>query len=166
MSDVPKSAMSDTHRRRRAATESAQAASVQKSCADCYLTRDFVAFRESVEERMRDGDYRMAQNEAAIAKVSGAVELIPELIDAKFESLITVLKTRDSVIRSMRGGFDIERETPRSPELKIPGVFSLRASAQTIVMVVISITLIGGIIAGGAYVVTGSLNSARQSAAK
>jgi hypothetical protein len=93
----------------------------------------------------------MADNEAAVARVAGAVDMIPKLIDAKFDAMISVLKTRDSIIAATRSGKDVEGKTPK-PELKF-GQASIRASSSTIVLVVLVLTLVGGGIAGTAYVV-------------
>jgi anti-sigma factor RsiW len=77
------------------------------------------------------GDLRFADNEAAIARVAGTVDMIPKLIDVKFDSLIGVLKTRDSIAAAMRSGRDLETKTPTGkpmPELSI-GTVRARAPA-------------------------------------
>lgn len=103
-------------------------------------------------ERMTAGDLRMAQTEAAVARVAGNVELIPQLIDSKFDAIIAVLKTRDSIGSAMRRGADLESRTPSGrPEVKF-GSASLKASTATIVSVVLMLILLGGGIAGSAYV--------------
>lgn len=148
MVDVqPKQSMSDTHRRQRKADSLPSV----PTCENCQFARRFEEFCERTEGRLTAGDLRMAGNEAAIARVAGAVDTIPDVINAKFDSLITVLKTRDSIIAAERAGKDIENKTPK-PELKF-GQASIRASASTIVLVVLVLTLVGGGIAGTAYVV-------------
>jgi hypothetical protein len=55
---------------------------------------------------------RISSAELNAARLAGVVEGLPDLIDAKFNSLIFALKTRDEIERNMRMGHDIENTSP------------------------------------------------------
>lgn len=148
MDNEQRDSMSETQRRRRLPSV--------PNCENCHIARDYIAFREQTEERLTAGDLRMASNEAAIARVAGAVDAIPKLIDAKFDSLIMVMKTRDSAAALVRSGRSQDLTPSGKPsELKLPGGISWTTSSGALSRVMSTVLLaivMGCAVLGGAYV--------------
>ena len=115
---------------------------------------DSVAYRVDEAENMTEAiSGRVSQVELAAARMGGVLDQIPGLIDAKFDALIQVLKTRDSVMAATARGKDPRESTPTSklPELKA-GPVALRGPVWLVLAVVIVLALVLGGLAAGAYV--------------
>ena len=105
-----------------------------------------------IEARLREGDERMMRIELAAERMSGSVDMLPGMIDSKFDSFIQLLKTRDAIIAASRSGHDVDSKTPARSELKWGGA-SLRLPPTFLVFAFISTAVFITSIAGCCYLV-------------
>lgn len=121
--------------------------SLEPNCLGCGMLIELEKRQTRAEERIAKAEADVVTNSSRIsaaelnaAHLAGVVEGLPNLIDAKFDSLISVLKTRDSISNSMRLGHDIENSSPppRHGQAEVRAKdYRLRVSQWVLVLAII-----------------------------
>lgn len=118
----------------------------QPNCLGCGMLIELEKRQTRTEERVKKSEDdvttlsgRISGAELNAARLEGIVSGLPDLIDAKFDALISVIKTRDSIASNMRNGNDIENSTPpRRGQAEVRAKdYRLRVSQWVIVLAII-----------------------------
>lgn len=121
----------------------------EPNCLGCGMIIELERRITRTEGDLHIANQRISHSELNAARLEGIIEGLPDLIDAKFNALITVLKTRDSISNSIRLGQDIENSSPPpkhgQSDLKLPMGARLRGSQWFVGIVMVIIALISGV---------------------